>query len=77
MRILIAPIPSPLGMPMFIGKRMLKTVQKSFAYNPEYSRGVKEFISKNKLPIIESVLDIVNDFDGKLIYRNNSKKAGE
>lgn len=137
-----APIPSPLGLPMFIGKRMLKIgqvlgvqqkkkfnsyeqvlqfvgaisykhfsedvfyirkaiqefkpdvvyaefriaaivasklenikvatgfsypVQKSFACNPEYSVGVKKFIKENKLPPIESVLDIFNWADLKVI----------
>lgn len=137
-----APIPSPLGMPMFIGKRMLKIgqllgvqqkkkvnsfeqvlkfvgavnykhfskdvlyirkaiqefkpdivyaefriaaivasklenikvvtgfsypVQKSFASNPEYSTGVKRFLQENKLPVIESVLDIFNWADLKVV----------
>lgn len=137
-----APIPSPLGMPMFIGKRMLKIVQllgvqqkkkvksyeqvlqfvgaitykhfsedvscirkaildfkpdvvyaefriaaivasklenikvitgfsypasKSFASNPEYSTGVKRFIRENKLSPIESVLDIFNWADLKIV----------
>lgn len=137
-----APIPSPLGMPMFIGKRMLKIgqllgvqqkkkvnsyeqvlkfvgaitykhfsddvfyirkaiqdfkpdvvyaefriaaivasklenikvvtgysypVQKSFASNPEYSTGVKKFIQENKLPSIQSVLDIFNWADLKVV----------
>ncbi|MBX4262084.1 UDP-glucoronosyl and UDP-glucosyl transferase [Clostridium estertheticum] len=137
-----APIPSPLGMPMFIGKRMIKIVQllgiqqkksvnsyeqvlhfigaitynhfledvfyirkaiqnfkpdvvyaefrisaivasklenvkvvtgfsypvqKSFASNPEYSEGVKVFIKENKLPSIESVLDIFDWADLKVV----------
>ncbi|MBX4269645.1 glycosyltransferase [Clostridium estertheticum] len=137
-----APIPSPLGMPMFIGKRILKIaqllgvqqkkevnsyeqvlhfvgaitykhfsedvfyirtaiqdfkpdvvyaefrisaivaaklenikvvtgfsypVQKSFASNPEYSTGVKRFIQESKLPSIESVLDIFNWADLKVV----------
>ena len=137
-----APIPSPLGLPMFIGKRMLKIgqvlgvqqkkkvnsyeqvlqfvgaitykhfsedvfyirnaikefkpdvvyaefriaaivasklenikvvtgfsypVQKSFACNPEYSEGVKKFIQENKLTPIESVLDIFNWADLKIV----------
>ncbi|MBX4267269.1 glycosyltransferase [Clostridium estertheticum] len=137
-----APIPSPLGMPMFIGKRMIKIVQllgiqqkksvnsyeqvlhfigaitynhfledvfyirkaiqnfkpdvvysefrisaivasklenvkvvtgfsypvqKSFASNPEYSEGVKVFIQENKLPSIESVLDIFDWADLKVV----------
>ena len=137
-----APIPSPLGMPMFIGKRMLRIaqllglqqkkkvnsyeqvlqfvgaitykhfsedvfyirkaiqdfkpdvvyaefriaaivaskienikvvtgfsypVQKSFASNPEYSAGVKRFIQENRLPSIESVLDIFNWAELKVV----------
>lgn len=137
-----APIPSPLGLPMFIGKRILKIgqalgvqqkkkvnsyeqvlqfvgaisykhfsedvfyirkaiqefnpdvvyaefriaaivasklenikvvtgfsypVQKSFACNPEYSVGVKKYIKENKLPPIESVLDIFNWADLKIV----------
>lgn len=137
-----APIPSPFGMPMFLGKRMLKIgqligvqqkkkvnsyeqvlqfvgaitykhfsedvfyirkairdfkpdivyaefriaaivasklenikvvtgfsypVQKSFACNPEYSTGVRRFIEENKLPLIDSVLDIFNWADLKIV----------
>lgn len=137
-----APIPSPFGMPLFIGKRMLKIGQlfgiqqkkkvnsfeqvlhfvgaityrhfsedvscirkairdfkpdvvyaefrisaivasklenikvvtgfsypaaKSFASNPEYSTGVKRFIQENKLPPIESALDIFNWADLKIV----------
>lgn len=137
-----APIPSPLGLPMFIGKRMLKIVQllkiqqkkkvnsyeqvlhfvgaisykhfsedvscirkaiqdfkpdvvyaefriaaivasklenikvvtgfsypasSIFATNPEYSTDVKRFIKENKLPQIESVLDIFNWADLKIV----------
>lgn len=42
-------------------------VQKSFASNPEYSTGVKEFLNENKLPQIESVLDIFNWADLKIV----------
>jgi uncharacterized protein (TIGR00661 family) len=42
-------------------------VQKSFASNPEYSTGVKEFIHENNLPSIESVLDIFNWADLKIV----------
>lgn len=137
-----APIPSPLGMPMFLGKRILKIGQllgiqqkkkvnsyeqvlhfvgaitykhfsedvtsirkairdfkpdvvyaefriaaivasklenvkvvtgfsypasKPFASNPEYSEGVKRFIQENKLSPIESVLDIFNWADLKIV----------
>lgn len=137
-----APVPSPLGMPMFVGKRMLKVVQflgaqekkevnsfeqvlhfvgaiskkyfyedvfyirkaikefkpdvvyaefrisaivasklegvkvvtgysypaqKTFASNPEYSEGVKSFLKENKLPSIESVLDIFDWADLKIV----------
>lgn len=137
-----APIPSPLGMPMFVGKRMLKVgqllgvqekkkvnsfeqvlhfvgainkkhfyedvhyirkaiqdfkpdivyaefrvsaivsaklekvkvvtgysypVQKSFASNPEYSTGVREFLKENEMPSVESVLDIFNWADLKVV----------
>ncbi|SHI73123.1 conserved hypothetical protein [Clostridium cavendishii DSM 21758] len=41
--------------------------QKSFASNPEYSKGVKNFIRENKLPEIESVLDIFNWADLKIV----------
>lgn len=40
--------------------------QKSFACNPEYSTGVKEFLKENNLPAIESVLDIFNWADLKV-----------
>lgn len=137
-----APIPSPLGMPMFIGKRMFRLTQllglqtkrkinsfeqvlhfvgainykhfskdvfyirkaiqnfkpdvvyaefrisaiiaaklenvkvvtgysypaqKSFACNPEYSKGVNKFLKDNKLPRVESVLDIFNWTDLKVV----------
>jgi uncharacterized protein (TIGR00661 family) len=101
-----APIPSPLGMPMFVGAINKKhfyedvhyirkaiqdfkpdivyaefrisaivsaklekvkvvtgysyPVQKSFASNPEYSTGVREFLKENGMPSVESVLDIFN-----------------
>lgn len=42
-------------------------VQKSFASNPEYSTGVKAFLQENKLPSIESVLDIFNWADLKIV----------
>lgn len=42
-------------------------VQKSYASNPEYSKGVKEFLRKNNLPEIESVLDIFNWADLKIV----------
>jgi hypothetical protein len=44
-------------------------VQKSFASNTEYSysTGVKEFLQENKLPSIESVLDIFNWADLKVV----------
>lgn len=42
-------------------------VQKSFASNPEYSAGVKKFLQENKLPSIESVLDIFNWADLKVV----------
>lgn len=42
-------------------------VQKSFASNPEYSNGVKAFIYENNLPQIESVLDIFNWADLKIL----------
>lgn len=42
-------------------------VQKSFASNPEYSTGIKRFIMENKLPAIESVLDIFNWADLKVV----------
>ncbi|AGK95807.1 glycosyltransferase [Clostridium pasteurianum] len=137
-----APVPSPLGMPMFIGKNVLKVaqfsgiqkkkkvnsfeevlhfvgaidkkhfandvncirkaiqdfrpdvvysefriasivaaklenikvitgysypVQTSFASNPEYSKGVKEFLKENNLPNVESCLDIFNWADLKIV----------
>lgn len=137
-----SPIPTPLGMPMFIGKRMFKLVQflglqqkkkvtsfeqvlhfvgainyklfskdvfyirkaiqnfkpdvvyaeariaaivaaklenvkvvtgysypiqKSFACNPEYSKGVNKFLKENKLPRVESVLDIFNWADLRVV----------
>ncbi|MBE6088349.1 MAG: UDP-glucoronosyl and UDP-glucosyl transferase [Clostridium beijerinckii] len=40
---------------------------KSFASNPEYSTGVKRFIQENKLPPIESALDIFNWADLKIV----------
>lgn len=40
---------------------------KSFASNPEYSTGVKRFIQENKLPPIESALDIFNWTDLKIV----------
>jgi UDP:flavonoid glycosyltransferase YjiC (YdhE family) len=42
-------------------------VQKSFASNPEYSTDVKAFLYENKLPSIESVLDIFNWADLKVV----------
>ncbi|MDU1005647.1 glycosyltransferase [Clostridium butyricum] len=42
-------------------------VQKSFASNPEYSIGIKEFLQENNLPPIESVLDIFNWADLKVV----------
>ena len=42
-------------------------VQKSFACNPEYSTGVKEFLEGNNLPSIESSLDIFNWADIKIV----------
>jgi UDP:flavonoid glycosyltransferase YjiC (YdhE family) len=42
-------------------------VQKIFASNPEYSTGVKEFLQENKLPSIQSVLDIFNWADLKFV----------
>lgn len=136
-----APIPSPLGTPMFIGKRLLKIVQllkiqekkvnsfeevlhfigaldskyfakdvdsirrairsfkpdivyaefrisaivaailekvkvvtsfsypvqKSFASNPEYSLDIRPFLHKNKMPLIESALDIFKWTDLKIV----------
>lgn len=116
-----APIPSPFGTPLFMGKRMLKIAQllgvqekkkvnsyeqvlhfvgainkKHFyedvfyirkaiqdfqpdvvyaefrisaiiASNPEYSTGVKGFLKENKSPSIESVLDIFNWADLKVV----------
>ena len=40
---------------------------KYFASNPEYSTGVKRFIQENKLPPIESALDIFNWADLKIV----------
>jgi len=137
-----APIPSPLGMPMFIGKRMMKMaqafhmqekkqvnsfeqvlffagatdkklfyndvqcirdaihyykpdvvyaefrpsaivaaklenvkvaagysypVQTSFAKNPEYSKGVREFLKENNLPPIKSALELFDWADLKIV----------
>jgi len=42
-------------------------VQKSYASNPEYSKGVKKFLRENGLPEIESVLDIFNWTDLKIV----------
>jgi uncharacterized protein (TIGR00661 family) len=42
-------------------------VQKSYASNPKYAKGVKKFLKKNKLPEIESVLDIFNWADLKFV----------
>lgn len=42
-------------------------VQKSYASNPEYSKGVKEFLRQNNLPEIESVLDIFDWADLKIV----------
>lgn len=42
-------------------------VQKSFASNPEYSKGVKKFLQENKLPEIESALDIFDWADLKVV----------
>lgn len=42
-------------------------VQKSFASNPEYSIGVKKFLKENNLSSIESVLDIFNWADLKVV----------
>jgi uncharacterized protein (TIGR00661 family) len=42
-------------------------VQKSFAFNAEYSTGVKEFLHENNLPPIESVLDIFDWADLKVV----------
>lgn len=41
--------------------------QRSFASNPEYSSGVKHFLEENKLPPIDSVLDIFDWADLKII----------
>ncbi|MHC1685390.1 MAG: glycosyltransferase [Clostridiaceae bacterium] len=41
--------------------------QKSFASNPEYSKGVNSYLKDNKLPNIESVLDIFNWADLKIV----------
>ncbi|MCY6960123.1 glycosyltransferase [Clostridium brassicae] len=42
-------------------------LQKSFASNPEYSTNVKRFLQENKLPQIDSVLDIFDWADLKVI----------
>jgi len=42
-------------------------VQKSFACNPEYSTGVKDFLRENNLPNIESSLDIFNWAHTKIV----------
>lgn len=42
-------------------------VQKIYAANPEYSKGVTSYLKENKLPEIESVLDIFNWADLKIV----------
>lgn len=42
-------------------------VQKSFACNPEYSKGVREFILQNNLPAVESALEIFDWADLKVV----------
>lgn len=41
--------------------------QKSYASNPEYSKGIKIFLKQNDLPEIESVLDIFDWADLKIV----------
>lgn len=42
-------------------------VQKSYAKSPEYSKGVKKFLRENDLPPIESVLDVFDWADLKIV----------
>lgn len=42
-------------------------IQKTYTCNPEYAGGVKEFLRRNNLPEIESVLDIFDWADLKIV----------